>query len=166
VVAAGPANQFHIEQRNDVLCYTTPELEEDTEVTGPLDLHLFSATSARDTDFNAILTDVYPDGRAYNMADGIIRARYHKSIFKPELVKPGEVNEYIISMGNTSCLFRKGHRIRIDISSSNFPAFDRNMNTGNPPGEDAQGIPAMQTIFHQEGYASYIDLPVIPVKTV
>jgi len=165
-VAAGPINQFHIEKRGDVLCYTTPELEEDTEVTGSLELHLFAATSARDTDFTASLIDVYPDGRAYNVADGIIRARYRKSIFEPELVTPGDVNEYTISMGNTSQLFRKGHHIRIDISSSNFPGGDRNMNTGNPVGEDAQGIPAMQTIYHQQGHASYIDLPVIPVKPV
>jgi putative CocE/NonD family hydrolase len=166
VVAAGPVNQFHIEQRNDVLCYSTPELEEDTEVTGPLELHLFSATSARDTDFTATFVDVYPDGRAYNIANGVIRARYRKSVFEPELVQPGDANEYIISMGNTSNLFRKGHRIRIDISSSSFPAFDRNMNTGNPPGEDAQGIPAMQTVYHHQRYASFIDLPVIPVKPV
>jgi len=165
-VIAGPVNQFLIEKRGDILCYTTPELEEDTEVTGPLELHLFAATSTRDTDFTATLIDVYPDGRAYNMADGIIRARFRKSIFEPELVTPGDINEYIINMGNTSHLFRKEHRIRIDISSSNFPGCDRNMNTGNPVGVDAEGIPAMQTIYHQQGYPSYIDLPVIPVKPV
>jgi len=158
---SGPLDQSHIEQRGDILCYTTPELKEDTEVTGPLELHLFAATSARDTDFTARLVDVYPDGRAYNMADGIVRARYRKSVLEPELVTPGEVNEYVINMGNSSQLFRKGHRIRLDISSSNFPLFDRNMNTGNPVGEDAQGIPAMQSIYHQSECPSYIDLPVI-----
>jgi putative CocE/NonD family hydrolase len=79
------------------------------------------------------------------------------------LVTPGEINEYLIDLASTSNLFGKGHRIRIDITSSNFPRFERNMNTGNPFGEDAQGIPAMQTIFHQSGHASYIDLPVIPL---
>ena len=161
-MVAGPIDQSRVETRSDVLCYTTPELDKDTEITGPLELHLFAATSARDTDFTAKLVDVYPDGRAYNVADGIIRARYRKSIFQPELVTPGEVNEYTINMGNISQLFRKGHRIRIEISSSNFPAFDRNMNTGNPMGVDAEGVPVMQTVYHQPGYASYIDLPVIP----
>jgi putative CocE/NonD family hydrolase len=157
----GPLDQSHIERRDDVLCYTTPELKEDTEVTGPLALHLCAATSACDTDFTAKLVDVFPDGHCYNVADGIVRARFRKSVFAAEPVKPGEVNEYIINMAATGNLFRKGHRIRIDVSSSNFPAFDRNMNTGNPAGEDARGIPAMQTIFHQSQYPSFIDLPVI-----
>ncbi len=143
------------------MCYTTPELKEDIEVTGLLEFHLFAATSARDTDFTVKLVDVYPDGRAYVIADGVIRARYRKSVFRPELVTPGEVNEYTINMGYTSNCFKKGHRIRFDISSSNFPAWERNMNTGNPTGEDARGIPATQIIYHQSDWASYIDLPVI-----
>jgi putative CocE/NonD family hydrolase len=158
---AGPLDQSHIEQRKDVLCFTTPELKEDMEVTGPLELPLFAATSARDTDFTAKLVDVYPDGYCYNVADGIIRARFRKSVFHPEPVQPGELYEYIINMVATSQLFRKGHRIRIDISSSNFPAFDRNMNTGNAIGEDARGIPATQSIFHEARYPSFLDLPVI-----
>jgi len=162
----GPVEQSHVEKRSDVLCYTTPELEEPVEVTGPLEMHLFAATSARDTDFTAKLVDVYPDGRSYNLTEGIKRARALKSAAHPDLINPGEVYEYVITMGNTSQLFRKGHRIRIDISSSNFPMFDRNMNTGNPIGEDAQGIPATQTVYHQPGYASYIDLPVITGKSV
>ena len=135
------------------------------EVTGPLEVHLYAATSASDTDFTAKLVDVYPDGRAYNIAEGIKRARGRKSIFELEPVKPGEVVEYTINLGNSSQLFRRGHCIRIDISSSNFPMYDRNMNTGNPIGEDAEGIPAMQTVYHQRGCASYIDLPVIPSET-
>jgi len=166
LLVPGPMDQSHIERRTDVLCYTTTELEEDTEVTGPLEFHLFASTSARDTDFTVKLVDVYPNGQTYNIAEGVIRARYRKSIFQPELVNPGEVNEYTIMMANTSQVFRKGHRIRIDISSSNFPIYDRNMNTGNPVGEDTHGIPAMQTIYHQPGYASYIDLPLIPSKPV
>lgn len=160
--ASSPKDQSHIENRNDVLCYTTPELKEDIEVTGPLELHLFAATSARDTDFTGKLVDVFPDGSAYNVGDGIIRAQYRKSFFKPEFVTPGEVYEYTINMENTSQLFRKGHRIRIDVSSSSFPEYNRNMNTGNPAGEDAEGIIAEQKIFHQSEYPSYIDLPVIP----
>ncbi|MFC1820759.1 CocE/NonD family hydrolase, partial [Thermodesulfobacteriota bacterium] len=160
---AGPLDQSQNEKRNDVLCYTTPELKEDVEVSGPLEIHVFAATSARDTDFTAMLVDVHPDGRTHNVAGGIKRARGLISAHKPELITPGEVNEYIISLGHSSQLFRRGHRIRVDISSSNFPLYDRNMNTGNPIGEDAVGIPAMQTVFHQSEYASYLDLPVIPI---
>lgn len=159
----GPIDQSHIEKRPDILCYTTAELTADVEVTGPLVLHLYAATSAADTDFTAKLVDVYPDGRAFNIAEGIKRARGRKSVYNPEPVTLGEVNEYVIDLGSTSQLFRSGNRIRIDISSSNFPMYDRNMNTGNPIGEDATGIPSMQTIYHHSGYASYIDLPVIPI---
>jgi uncharacterized protein len=161
-VPAGIQEQSPNERREDVLCYTTSKLIEDMELTGPLALHLFAATSARDTDFVAKLVDVYPDCRAYNVTtDGIIRARYRKSLFQPELITPGEVNEYVINLEATSQLFRKGHRIRIDITSSSFPEYDRNMNTGNPVGEDARGITARQTIYHNSEYPSYIDLPVI-----
>jgi putative CocE/NonD family hydrolase len=161
-VVPGPKIQFWVEQRNDVLSYTTAELAEEVEVTGELVMHLFAATSAKDTDFTAQLIDVHPDGKSYNMADGVIRARYRDSIFSPELVTPGEINEYEIHMGVTSHLFKKGHRIRIDISSSNFPAWDRNMNTGNPIGEDTEAVTATQTIYHSAEYPSYIELPVIP----
>jgi uncharacterized protein len=160
----GAVDQHYVESRADVLCYTTPALAEDMEVTGPLVLHLQAATSCRDTDFTAKVVDVYPDGRAYNLANGIVRAQYRNSIFSPQPVTPGEVIEYTIYLGPTSQLFRKGHRIRLDVSSSNFPENDRNLNTGHRIGEDAAGIPALQTIYHQAGYASYIDLPVIPER--
>jgi putative CocE/NonD family hydrolase len=161
-VPAGIQEQSPNERRQDVLCYSTEVLREDIEVTGPLSLHLFAATSAKDTDFVAKLVDVYPDGRAYNVTtDGIIRARYRKSVFQHELVTPGEVNEYIINLEATSQLFRQGHRIRIDIMSSSFPEYDRNMNTGNPIGEDAKGTVAKQTIYHDSEYSSYIDFPII-----
>jgi len=162
--AAGPQDQSVNEKRMDVLCYSTPELKEEMEITGPLKLHLFVSTSAVDTDFFVKMVDVYPNGLAINVAEGAIRARYRKSILKPQPVIPGEIEEYVIDLASTSNVFRKGHRIRIDITSSNFPRFDRNMNTGNPFGEDAVGLPAMQTIFHQPGQASYIDFPVIPGK--
>jgi putative CocE/NonD family hydrolase len=157
----GPLEQSPIERRDDVLCYSTPELGEDTEITGPLELHLFAASSARDTDFCAKLCDVYPDGRSFNVATGIIRARYRRSYFKPEFITPGDVYEYTINLGNTSQVFKKGHRLRIVINSSNFPEWDRNMNTGNPTGEDESGVLATQTVYHQTEYASYIDLPLI-----
>jgi hypothetical protein len=161
-LTSGPQDQSSIEKRNDVLCYTTPELRGEIEITGPLKLHLFTSTSTKDTDFMARLVDVYPNGMVINVAEGCIRAKYRKTILKPELLTPGEVYEYLIDLASTSNVFGKGHHIRIDITSSNFPRFDRNMNTGNAFGEDAVGIPAMQTIFHQSGHASFIDLPVIP----
>lgn len=108
------------------------------------------------------LVDVHPNGMAINVTEGCLRARYRKGILRPELINPGEINEYVINMASTSNVFAKGHRLRVHVTSSDFPRFDRNMNTGNPFGEDAEGIPAMQTIFHQTGCASYIDLPVIP----
>jgi putative CocE/NonD family hydrolase len=161
-VAPGVQEQSPIERRDDVLCYATPELKEDLEVTGPLELHLFAATSARDTDFVAKLVDIWPDGRSFNVTtDGIIRARYRKSLYTPELVIPEEVNEYVINLQAVSQVFRKGHRLQIDVTSSSFPQYDRNMNTGNPIGEDAKGIMARQTIYHQREYASFIDLSVI-----
>ncbi|MBN1381831.1 MAG: CocE/NonD family hydrolase [Deltaproteobacteria bacterium] len=163
-LAAGPLDQRPVEQRNDVLCYTTPAFKEDVEVTGPVVLHLFAATTVRDTDFVAKLIDVHPDGAAYNLAEGCIRARFRKGLFHEEFITPGEVYEYVIDMAATSNCFRRGHCLRIDITSSNFPRIDRNMNTGNPFGEDAEGIPAIQTIFHQADCASYIDLPVIPAQ--
>lgn len=163
-IVPGPLEQSFVERREDVLCYTSEELKEDVEVSGPIQLRLFASTSAVDTDFTAKLTDVYPDGRSYNVAEGIQRARYRNRDGQPSPVVPGQIYEYVIDLGNTSNLFRKGHRIRIQISSSNFPLYDRNMNTGNPPGSDAEGIKAIQTVYHEPGFASYIDLPVIPTR--
>ena len=162
-IPSGPLDQSVVERRNDVLCYTTPELPEDLEVTGPVKLHLFAATSAVDTDFMAKLVDVHPNGLAVNIAEGYIRARFRDSILSPKPVAPEEINEYVLDMSATSMVFKKGHRIRIHITSSEFPRFDRNMNTGNPLGEDAEGIPAIQTLFHSIEYPSFVDLPVIPV---
>jgi hypothetical protein len=158
----GPMDQVHVEQRADVLCYTTDELAEDIEITGPLELHMYASSSCKDTDFVAKLVDVYPDGRAINIADGITRARYRNSMYEPKFLIPGEIEEFVIWLGPVSQLFRRGHRIRIDITSSNFPCFDRNMNTGDAVGINADGIPALQTIYHQSGFVSFIDLPVIP----
>ncbi len=158
----GPFDQTPLERRQDVLCYTTPEFNEDLEVTGPLVLHLFAATSAKDTDFMVKLVDVHPNGAAYDIAEGLIRARYRESPLHPKAITPGEVIEYRIDLASTSILFRQGHRIRIDVTSSNFPRVDRNMNTGNAFGVDAAGVTATQTIHHRTGQASYIDLPVIP----
>lgn len=160
----GPIDQYRVANRHDVLCYQSAELKEDIEVTGPIRLHLFASTTAVDTDFTAKLVDVHPDGRSFNITDGIQRASYREWGAPPKLVHPGEMNEYVIDMGNTSVMVKKGHKIRIDVSSSNFPWYDRNMNTGHPIGEDAIGLKATQTIYHEKDYSSYIDIPIIPKK--
>jgi putative CocE/NonD family hydrolase len=158
----GPLDQTHVERRPDVLCYTTGELGVDLEITGPVTLQLYAATTAPDTDFVAKLVDVHPDGAAYNVAEGVIRARYRAGLLTPQPVAPGEVIAYQIDLANVSMVFRAGHRLRLDITSSNFPRIDRNMNTGNRLGEDTEGIPAVQTVHHDATCASYLLLPVIP----
>ncbi|MFC3051864.1 CocE/NonD family hydrolase [Kordiimonas pumila] len=159
---AGPYDQAALEERKDILVYTTGPLEADTEVTGPIEVTLYAASSALDTDFTAKLVDVHPDGKAYNLADGIIRARHRESFKSEKLLTPGKVYEYTIDLWATSNLFKKGHKIRVDISSSNFPRFDRNPNTGHKFAEDAEIQTAEQTIYHTAEYPSYITLPIIP----
>ncbi len=158
----GPYDQREIEQRPDVLVYTSDVLTHDTEVTGPVSLTLYAASSARDTDFVAKLTDVHPDGRSINITEGVIRARFREDVWgKPKLLAPDIVYEFTIDLQVTSNVFRKGHRIRIDITSSNFPLWDRNLNTGNDPGTDTAMIVAHQTIYHDRARPSHIVLPVV-----
>ena len=126
----GPIDQRTIERRDDVLVYDTGVLEADLELTGPLEMLLYASSSARDTDFTAKLVDVYPDGRAIHISEGILRARHRKSLESVEFLQPGEVDEFRIAMAPTSNVFLRGHRLRLEISSSNFPRFDRNLNTG------------------------------------
>jgi putative CocE/NonD family hydrolase len=158
---AGPIDQREVEAREDVLIYTSPALAEDLEVTGPVKVTLYASSTAPDTDFTAKLVDVYPDGRAYNLADGIVRARYRQSLSSPQLLEPGQVNAFEIDLGATSNVFKGGHRIRLEISSSNFPRFDRNQNTGKPMGLDDQLETAEQTVHHDRRYPSHIALPVV-----
>jgi putative CocE/NonD family hydrolase len=131
-------------------------------VTGPVTLHLFAATTAADTDFTAKLVDVYPDGYTRNLTDGIIRARFRRGTDTPRPVTPGGVEEYTIDLWATSNLFRRGHRIALEVTSSNFPRFDRNLNTGHELGADAEMRPALQTVFHDREHPSRLVLPVIP----
>ncbi|MCL5998615.1 MAG: CocE/NonD family hydrolase [Chloroflexi bacterium] len=159
---AGAYDQREIEARPDVLVYTTAPLERDVEVTGPLQVHLWAATSARDTDFTAKLVDVGPCGYARNVQDGIIRARCRTSMEQTTLVTPGQVYEYTIDLSVTSNLFKAGHRIRLEVSSSNFPRFDRNPNTGHALGQDAELCVAVQTILHDAQHPSHVVLPIIP----
>lgn len=159
---AGPFDQNKIGSRQDVRAFMTAPLEADLEVTGPVTVTLYAASSAKDTDFTAKLIDVHPDGKAYNLVDGIIRARYRESFAQPRLIEPGRVYEYSIDLWATSNVFKRGHRVRVDISSSNFPRFDRNPNTGEAFGEGAAMQSATQTLHHSRRYPSHITLPVIP----
>jgi putative CocE/NonD family hydrolase len=161
-IPLGVTDQRPVESRNDVLVYTTAPLDKDIEVTGPIVVHLWATTTAADTDFTAKLVDVSPDGYARNVVDGMIRARYRESSSSPSLIEAGRPHDYTIELGATSNVFLKGHRIRVEISSSNFPRFDRNPNTGKPFGEDSAVKSAWQTIHHAGDMASLLLLPVVP----
>ncbi len=156
----GAFNQAEIEKREDVLVYMTEPLTEPVEITGPIRMILYAKSSARDTDFTAKLVDVYPSGYVQNLCDGIIRARYRNGYMNPSPIEPGKVYRYEIDMWATSNLFKPGHRIGVEISSSNFPQYDRNTNcAGERP--DCIKI-AHQVIYHNRKYPSHIILPVIP----
>lgn len=157
----GSFDHSELEKRDDVLVFTTDALEREVEVTGPIRVVLYAASSAKDTDFTGKLLDVYPDGRAFNLCDGIIRARWRNASSTPEFIVPGDVYRYEIDLWATSNVFLAGHRIRVEISSSNFPRLNRNLNTGNAFGTDAEIQKATQTIYHDAEYASHIVLPII-----
>jgi len=151
-----------VEKRVDVLVYSSEILKSDLEVTGPIKLILYAATSAVDTDFTGKLVDVWPDGRSYNLVDGIIRACYRASEWEAKPIVPGKIYEYCIDLGATSIIFKAGHRIRVEVSSSSFPKWDRNLNTGHRIGQDAEMKVALQTIYHDRQYSSHVILPIIP----
>lgn len=158
----GAFDQSQVETRQDVLVYTTPVLEKGMEVTGPLEVVLYVSSSARDTDFTAKLVDVHPDGTAYNIQEGILRARYREGWQKKVWMKPGEVYEVRISLHATSNYFGPGHRLRLEVSSSNFPRFDRNLNTGGNNYDETQWVAAENSVHHSSRYPSQVILPVIP----
>lgn len=161
-IPLGVKDQRPVEQRQDVLVFTAEVLAEPLQVTGPVTVELWAQTSAADTDFTAKLVNVRPDGYAQNVADGIIRARYRESSHEPKPVAPGTPTRYTIDLWATSHVFLAGHAIRLEISSSNFPRFDANPNTGAKFGEGTELIPANQSIFHQPGLESFVCLPVMP----
>ena len=161
-IALGVADQRPTEERPDVLVYSSDVLDRPVEVTGPIRVELWASSSAVDTDFTAKLVDVRPDGYAQNLLDGIIRARYRDSASDPTPIGPGEPYRYTIDLWATSNVFLPGHRIRLEISSSNFPRFDRNLNTGEAFGAGTAWIAADQTVFHQDGMASFVELPIVP----
>ncbi len=161
-LAPGPRDQRSVEDRNDVLIYSTPPLDHDLEVTGPVRLELFASSSAVDTDFTAKLVDVFPDGSAINISEGILRARYRDSQEIPALLIPGKVYPLNIDLWATSNVFHAGHRIRLEISSSNFPRFDRNLNTGDSAATTSKSTTATNTILHDTEHPSALILPVVP----
>jgi len=161
--AMGPRDQREVELRDDVLVYSTPVLDRPVEVTGPIELCLFVASSARDTDFTGKLVDVYPDGRAMILTEGILRARYRNSFTMPELLESDAVYEIRLDLWATANVFLPGHRIRLEVSSSNFPRFDRNSNTGGEIASEAadQYRPAINRVFYDAAHPSHLILPII-----
>jgi len=161
---SGPRDQRQVETRPDVLVYTSQVLTEPVEVTGPLSCTLYAATSAPDTDWVVRLCDVHPDGASRILAEGILRARYREGTDRPRPIEPERVYPYKVNLVATSNVFLPGHRIRVDVTSSSFPRFDRNPNTGHPLGVDGPEDlrPALQTVFHDGERPSHIVLPVIP----
>jgi len=162
--AIGPRDQRKVESRDDVLVYTTPVLDQPLEVIGPVELCLFVSSSAPDADFTGKLVDVYPDGRAIILTEGILRARYRNSFTSPELLEPDEIYELRINLWATGNVFLPGHSIRLEVSSSNFPRFDRNSNTGGIITEESSDQYQMATnrIYHNAEHPSRLILPVIP----
>ena len=159
-----------LKSRNDVLVFQTPPLEEDVQVIGPIVVNLFASSTAIDTDFTAKLVDVYPPsadfpmGFEMNITDGILRTRYRERPDQQVLMTPSEVYEIRIAPFPTANVFKKGHRIRVDIASSNFPRFDVNPNTGDPLGRHRRSVQADNTVYHDTERASHIVLPIIPLK--
>ena len=158
----GPRDQRTIENRTDVLVYSTKPLAEDMEVTGPVRLELWAKSSAVDTDFTAKLVDVSADGFAMNLSDGILRLRYRDSQEKPELMNPEQVYKISVDLSATSNVFRKGHIMRLEVSSSNFPRFDRNMNTGVDQATSRQFVSATNTVLHDAEHPSALLVLAIP----
>ncbi len=158
----GPLDQRTVEARDDVLVYSSQPLARELEVTGPVKMVLYASTSALDTDFTAKLVDVFPGGEARNLTDGMLRLRYRHGLDHATLAQPGEIYPITIDVGVTSNVFLAGHRIRVEISSSNFPRFDRNPNTGRPVADETVLKKALQNVQHGPKYPSHILLPVVP----
>jgi uncharacterized protein len=161
----GPRDQRAAENRDDVLVYSTKPVAEDMEVTGPVTLELWTKSSAVDTDFTAKLVDVAPNGLALNLTDGILRMRYRDSQEKPEMMNPDQVYKIRVDLWATSNVFKKGHILRLEVSSSNFPRFDRNLNTGAEQATSREFISATNTILHDAEHPSALVLPVMPAGT-
>lgn len=165
LLPSGAFDQSEIEKRGDVLVYTSTALKENLAVIGQVNVKLWAITDAQDTDFTAKLVDVHPDGYAQNILDRLVRARYRSgSKLSPSLIEPGKAYEYNIELGNTATVFKAGHKIRLEVSSSNFPHYVRNQNTAEDVGTSTRMQTANQTILHDDGHRSQLALPVVPIK--
>lgn len=160
VLAKGPADQRSVETRPDVLLFTTGELQQPIEITGPILARLYISSNCPDTDFTVKLCDVYPDGRSMLVTDGILRARHRESFSEESFLEPDKVYELTVDLWSTSLVFNKGHRIRIAVSSSNSPRFEPNPNTGHPFRADGERRVATNTIHLSSEHPSHILLPV------
>lgn len=158
----GPEDQRPAEARADVLVFSTPAFTQSTEVTGPISLDLYVSSSAVDTDFTGKLVDVWPNGFAQNLTEGILRLRYRNSQEKPELANPGEIYHITVDLWATSNVFLPGHKLRLEVSSSNFPRFDRNLNTGEEQARGTRMVKATNVIYHDKSRPSALILPVVP----
>jgi len=158
----GPEDQRPAEARGDVLVYTSPAFAKDTEVTGPVSLDLYASSSAVDTDFTGMLVDVWPNGFAQNLTSGIVRMRYRNSQEKPELANPGETYHIAVDLWATSNVFLAGHKLRLEVSSSNFPRFDRNLNTGEEQARATRMVKATNVIYHDKARPSAVIVPIVP----
>jgi len=165
---SGQQDQRAVEQRGDVLTYTTATLAEDLEICGPVVATIWAATTASDTDWTAKLVNVYPDGRALNICDGILRARYANGTGAPQLVPPNEVCEYRIDLGATAILIPSGHALRLEVSSSNFPRFDVNPGFAGEIAAAtlADEILAHQRVFHDAAHPSHLELSVVTPEQI
>jgi len=158
----GPEDQRPAEARDDVLVFSSPAFTQNTEVTGPVSLDLYVSSSAVDTDFTGKLVDVWPDGFAQNLTDGILRLRYRNSQEKPEFANPGDVYHITVDLWATSNVFLTGHKLRLEVSSSNFPRFDRNLNTGEDQARGTHMVRATNVIYHDKSRPSALILPIVP----
>ncbi|WP_282784543.1 CocE/NonD family hydrolase [Phaeodactylibacter xiamenensis] len=160
-IDGGAFDQQELEARQDILVYTTPPLEEGVEISGFIETTLYVSSDAKDTDFTVKLIDVYPDGRAYNLDETIQRVRYREGYDKEVFMEDGEVYKVDLTPMSTSNYFEKGHRIRIEVSSSNFPRFTRNLNTGGNNWDETEGVKARNQVHHSAAYPSQIRLPIV-----
>ncbi|MFF0458584.1 CocE/NonD family hydrolase [Nocardia africana] len=162
----GPVDQLPVLQRRDVVSFTSEPLDIDLEVIGTPIVTVYASTSAPDTDWVVKLCDVHPDGRSVSVTDGVLRARYRRGLHTPALVQPGAVERYNIELDPTAMMFRSGHRLQVIITSSDFPRYDRNPNTGEISVDSKEFTPALQQIFHDASHPSKLVLPIIGSKSL
>ncbi len=158
---AGPRDQRTVEDRPDVLVYSTPPLSTDVEVTGPVSLDVYVKSSAVDSDITAKLVDVWPNGFAQNLTEGILRLRYRDSQEQPQMMKPGKIYRVAVDLWSTSNVFKHGHSIRLEVGSSNFPRFNRNLNTGSTASIETGSVQATNTVLHDPEHPSALILPLV-----